>query len=79
MTCKSTTIGTGLPCPKCNKEMFRKKAEITVDRLRQPYFFSEWDYCVPCKHVQHYEKYKVNFSEAMFKEALVKENKNRLL
>lgn len=34
------------------------------------YWFSEWDYCVNCKHVQHYEKYKQNLTQVIeyFKE-----------
>ncbi len=36
----------------------RKHKVITNKILKQPYYFSEWDYCKNCKHVQHYNKYK---------------------
>lgn len=49
-----------MPCPKCNKEMERrnhKPAETAY--LKKAYYYSEWDYCGRCKHVQHYERYKI--------------------
>lgn len=45
-------------CPKCNFLMDRRKHK----KNRTPktdYYFSEWDYCCSCKHLQHYEKYKI--------------------
>lgn len=50
-------VGTGRYCPKCKQLMERRK------RVKKPlptksYFFTEWDYCKPCGHVQHYEQYK---------------------
>lgn len=47
--------GIGKECPKCGIPMERR------EHSRKPetaYFFSEWDYCKPCNHVQHYEEYK---------------------
>lgn len=47
-------------CPKCKEMMVRRKhRELTAKILTQPYYFSEWDYCWRCQHLQHYEKFKV--------------------
>ena len=49
-----------MKCPKCSQEMelrFHKPSETAY--LLKPYYFSEWDYCKACRHVQHYENYKV--------------------
>ncbi len=49
-----------IKCPKCSRYMERRKHQkITKQLLAKAYYFSEWDVCRPCKHVQHYEKYKV--------------------
>lgn len=49
-------IGKLKECPKCQKLMERRK------RIKKPinncYFFSEWDYCSNCKHIQHYDEFK---------------------
>lgn len=49
-------LGDGNDCPKCKEKMERRK------RTRKPegksYFYTEWDYCHRCSHVQHYEQYK---------------------
>lgn len=37
---------------RAHKEGFTRKKE-------NYYFFKEWDYCKPCKHLQHYEEFKV--------------------
>lgn len=37
----------------------RRHANITKKLLKLKYYFSEWDYCRNCKHLQHYECYKV--------------------
>jgi hypothetical protein len=32
--------------------------------MHKAYYCSEWDYCKPCRHIQHYEKFKVlNYSK----------------
>jgi hypothetical protein len=50
----------GEQCPHCKKTMQRRgHTTISDKQLKQPYYYSEWDYCYPCKHVQHYEKFKV--------------------
>ena len=49
-------IGKGKDCPKCKEPMQRRK------RIKPPanktYFFTEWDYCPLCSHLQHYDEYK---------------------
>ena len=48
--------GLGDNCPKCSKPMERR------ERIKPPktktYFYKEWDYCLPCNHVQHYDRFK---------------------
>ncbi len=36
----------------------REHRELTKQRQKY-YYFSKWDYCKPCGHLQHYEKFKV--------------------
>lgn len=53
---KSITIGTGEQCPKCSKPMERRKHNGVI---KNPYYYySKWDYCKPCGHLQHYEEFK---------------------
>jgi len=48
-----------MDCPKCRQKMERRThKEITDKVLAQAYYYSEWDYCTSCNHVQHYEQYK---------------------
>lgn len=58
---KSITVEKGKSlCKVCRGEMFTKKhSKITSKELSRNYYFSQWDYCIPCKRVQHYERYKV--------------------
>lgn len=48
--------GEGNKCPKCKKVMERR------ERIKMPknktYYFTEWDYCLNCKFVQHYDEFK---------------------
>ena len=37
----------------------RRHRVITEKILSKSFYFSQWDYCPSCKHVQHYEKYKI--------------------
>jgi hypothetical protein len=47
-------------CPKCHQLMERRKHKtIGEKQLNKTFYFSEWDYCRPCNHVQFYEEYKV--------------------
>lgn len=52
-------LGQGKPCPKCKNPMEnRTHKEIDQRVLFQPFYFTEWDYCRNCNHVQHYEHFK---------------------
>lgn len=44
-------------CPKCKQPMERRIH--LVPPKKKKFYFSEWDYCPACRHVQHYERYKV--------------------
>lgn len=49
-------IGEGKDCPKCKIPMERRKHfEVPKNRV---YYFREWDFCLKCKHLQHYEEFK---------------------
>lgn len=51
---------SNLRCNKCNDFYERREhAIITPKLLKKIFYYSEWDYCKKCKHVQHYEQYKV--------------------
>jgi len=57
---KVKIIGNGEECKNCNILMQRREHSEITHKIRQmSYYFSEWDYCSNCKHVQHYEKFKV--------------------
>lgn len=49
-------IGKGETCRKCSSPMQRRK------RIKPPkqktYFYTEWDYCIPCGHLQHYDHFR---------------------
>jgi hypothetical protein len=49
-----TIIGKGELCPKCSKEMERRQHSEKPIR----WHYTNWDYCKPCGHLQHYEKFK---------------------
>ena len=53
-------IGKGLECPKCNEPMERREHLENDKRiLKKVYYYTEWDYCKTCQHVQHYDHFKV--------------------
>lgn len=53
-------IKKGEKCPCCNNPMQRRThASIGEKQLKKAYYYKEWDYCSPCRYVQHYEKFKV--------------------
>jgi hypothetical protein len=56
---KGTYIGRGKKCPKCKKPMARmqRKKPPSPDS-NQDTWFSEWDFCRDCRHVQHYEEFR---------------------
>lgn len=53
-------LGKGNKCPHCSKVMERRgHLETDTKHLLKSYYFKEWDYCRPCRHVQHYDMFKV--------------------
>ena len=58
-------IGEYEPCKYCKKLMQRRKHSfLTEKQLKHKHYFTEWDYCKPCKFVQHYEKFKKEVSKS---------------
>jgi hypothetical protein len=57
LTKKAIVVGIGEKCPKCGKDMERRKHPPHFVS-RNGHFFTEWDFCPECKHVQHYAQYK---------------------
>lgn len=46
-------------CPKCDNFMeTRKHKEILAFLKEKPYYYIQWDYCRPCKYVQHSDEFK---------------------
>lgn len=56
---KYIVIGFLCKCPKCLNLMERRGHSNLKKQKKIPFYFSEWDYCKKCKHLQHYDKYKV--------------------
>lgn len=55
---KGIVSSSGNNCPKCNNPMERRKRTKPVDK---PFYYTEWDYCIGCKHIQHYDDFKCGF------------------
>lgn len=57
------SLSTLLPsiCPKCRTLMTRKYRK--QKKIHKKYGFSEWDYCLKCNHIQHYEEFKIKLNE----------------
>lgn len=51
---KYVVVGEGEPCPKCHNIMQRRSHREVPDHPH----FEKWDYCKPCRHVQHYQEYR---------------------
>ena len=50
----------GEVCPKCKRTMERRNHTGNETAIfRKPFYYEFWDYCSPCRHVQHYDKFKV--------------------
>lgn len=47
--------GQGKECPKCRERMERREHG---EEPKKTWYFTEWDYCKKCKHVQHYDEFK---------------------
>lgn len=57
---KNNILGWGNKCPKCEQKMQRREHRFLGKKQKEaPYFYSKWDYCLGCWHVQHYEEFKV--------------------
>lgn len=54
---KAIVIGNGKDCPKCKKPMDRKKHPLHWKNTKN-YYYTEWDHCKNCQHIQHYEEFK---------------------
>lgn len=54
---KAIVIGKGTQCPKC-KELMERRSHPGHYIHRKSYFYTEWDFCSKCKHIQHYEEFK---------------------
>ena len=55
---KSVIItGSGKKCPKCDNFMERRKHSPSWIS-RKSFYYTEWDWCGGCKHIQHYEQFK---------------------
>lgn len=75
---KSVTVGRGNECPKCRSRMERRKHPQTPvpNSKARSHYFSEWDCCRSCKHVQHYEEFKVKFPDANIRNKTKEETEN---
>lgn len=54
---KAIKIGIGDKCKKCSEDMERRghpKHWVST----KSFYYTEWDFCPSCKHVQHYDKFK---------------------
>jgi hypothetical protein len=57
---KSKRVTDGAKCPKCPRMMERRQhLEKWKPKPHQPFYFSYWDVCTPCRHIQHYEAAKI--------------------
>lgn len=52
---KGIVSSSGNNCPKCHQPMERRKRTKTPEKQ---FYFTEWDYCIGCKHIQHYDEFK---------------------
>ena len=75
-------LGKGEQCPKCKEIMQRRAHEYLTEKQKNaPYHFSEWDVCINyrCKHMQHYDKYKIYHNNDMSIYLKSKESEEDLL
>lgn len=75
-------LGQGNRCPKCNEIMQRRGHKyLTEKQQHAPYHFSEWDVCInyKCRHMQHYDEYKVYHNNDMSMYVKLKEEESNLL
>jgi hypothetical protein len=73
-------LGQGNDCPKCKRKMQRRGHKFLGKKQKNaPYYFSQWDYCLACWHLQHYDEYKVWNNNDMAKYVKSKEEESNLL
>lgn len=65
--------GKGNDCPKCKIPMQRRARKKPP--ANKTYFFTEWDYCPNCSHIQHYDEFK----SSDWKEAEYNNNRFQML
>lgn len=56
---KAIIKGVGKECPKCKRSMDRRKHPAHW-KSKKSFYYTEWDFCPKCNHVQHYEEFKSN-------------------
>lgn len=54
---KAIKLGEGELCPKCKIPMERR-AHPPNWQGRSVYHYKQWDFCIKCFHLQHYEEFK---------------------
>lgn len=57
MVNKTISTGEGNKCPKCKNPM-QRRTHMPQLFIEIEHFYSQWDYCESCRHVQHYEEFK---------------------
>lgn len=75
-------IGLGGICKKCKQVMQRRGHEFLTEKQQQsPYHFSEWDVCInyKCRHLQHYDEFKIYHNNDMNTYIKLKEEECDLL
>lgn len=56
---RAVVVGVGKDCPKCFELMERRKHPENW-KPTHDYFFTEWDFCPKCLHIQHYREFRNN-------------------
>jgi hypothetical protein len=57
---KYEVLDSGEDCPKCKEPMQRREHKNILEKQKNAlYYFREWDYCLRCSHLQHYNHFKV--------------------
>lgn len=73
---KSIVVGSGKSCPKCKELMERRKHPNNWSSMKNHYF-TQWDYCRSCRHVQHYDEFmNTTWKEKENQDSFFKESRN---
>ena len=54
---RSIKYGLGKECSSCGEIMERRKP-LEGKIFDKSFYFTEWDFCLNCRRVQHYEEFK---------------------